>query len=67
MIDLKGKVAVITGSARGIGRAVAEKLAQAGANLVITDILAEIGEKTAKEISEKIWDRSYIRSWKCCF
>ncbi|ADO83289.1 3-oxoacyl-[acyl-carrier-protein] reductase [Ilyobacter polytropus] len=53
MIDLKGKVAVITGSARGIGRAVAEKLAQAGANLVITDILAEIGEKTAKEISEK--------------
>lgn len=53
MIDLKGKVAVITGSARGIGRAVAEKLAQAGANIVITDILAEIGEKTAKEISEK--------------
>ncbi len=53
MIDLKGKVAVITGSARGIGRAVAEKLAQAGANLVITDILADIGEKTAKDIAEK--------------
>lgn len=53
MIDLKGKVAVITGSARGIGRSVAEKLAQAGANIVITDILAEVGEKAAEEISAK--------------
>jgi 3-oxoacyl-[acyl-carrier protein] reductase len=53
VIDLKGKVAVITGSARGIGRSVAEKLAQAGASIVITDILTEIGEKTAEEISKK--------------
>ncbi len=51
VIDLKGKVAVITGSARGIGRSVAEKLAAAGANIVITDILEEIGEATAKEIA----------------
>lgn len=51
VIDLKGKVAVITGSARGIGRSVAEKLAAAGANIVITDILEEVGEATAKEIA----------------
>ena len=52
-IDLNGKTAVITGSARGIGRAIAEKLAEAGANIVISDIMAEVGEVTAKEISEK--------------
>ncbi len=53
MISLKEKTAVITGSARGIGRAIAEKLAEAGAKIVISDILVEDGEKTAKEIKEK--------------
>ncbi len=52
-IDLKGKTAVITGSARGIGKAIAEKLAAAGANIIVSDIIAEVGEKTAKEIAEK--------------
>ena len=53
-IDLSGKTAVITGSARGIGRAIAEKLAEAGANIIISDIMAEVGEVTAKEIADKI-------------
>ncbi len=53
MINLKGKVAVITGSSRGIGKSVAEKLAEAGANIVVTDILVETGETTAKEIANK--------------
>jgi len=52
-IDLKGKVAVITGSARGIGKAIAEKLAEAGATIIISDIMEELGVATAKEISEK--------------
>lgn len=52
MIDLKDKVAIVTGSARGIGKAIAEKLAQAGANIVVSDILDD-GEETAKEIAEK--------------
>ncbi len=52
-IDLKGKTAVITGSARGIGRAIAEKLAEAGANIIVSDIIVEVGETTAKEIAEK--------------
>ncbi len=53
MINLKEKVAVVTGSARGIGKAIAEKFASAGANIVITDILKDEGEATAKELSEK--------------
>lgn len=52
-IDLKGKVAVVTGAARGIGRAIAEKLAEAGATIVVSDIIVEAGQETAKELSEK--------------
>jgi 3-oxoacyl-[acyl-carrier protein] reductase len=40
-ISLEGQVAVITGAGRGIGRAIAEEFAQAGADLVLAD-LAEI-------------------------
>src|SRR3546814_6150448 len=36
LFDLSGKTAIITGSSRGIGRAIAEALAEAGANVVIS-------------------------------
>jgi len=52
-MDLKGKVAVITGSRRGIGREIAEAMAKAGANVVISDIDQTDCEKTAQEIKEK--------------
>ncbi|MCS7206062.1 MAG: 3-oxoacyl-ACP reductase FabG [Leptospiraceae bacterium] len=52
-IDLKDKTAIITGSARGIGKAIAEKLAQAGAKVVINDILEEQAKQTAEEIANK--------------
>ena len=45
------KNAVITGSARGIGRGIAELLAQKGLNVVISDVLFEEAEKTAQEIA----------------
>ncbi len=50
---LEGKVALVTGSARGIGRAIAEDLAEWGVHQVILDIKQEDCDKTAKEISEK--------------
>jgi len=53
MIDLKEKIAVITGSGRGIGKSIAEALAEAGAKIVISDISVETAEATAKEIKEK--------------
>jgi 3-oxoacyl-[acyl-carrier protein] reductase len=52
-MGLSGKVALITGSARGIGKAIAQELANHGANIVINDILAknEI-DKTLEEIKK---------------
>ena len=41
MANLKGKVAVVTGAARGIGAAIATKLAEAGADVAICDLKAE--------------------------
>ena len=51
MIDLSGKVTVVTGGALGIGRAIAELLAQQGSNVVVADIQMEKAEATAKEIA----------------
>lgn len=52
MTDLKGQVALVTGSARGIGKAVASGLARAGADIVITDVLKDEAERTGEEIRE---------------
>jgi len=52
-INLTGKVSLITGSTRGIGRAIAEKLAQAGSKVIVTGTSREKAESVAGEISEK--------------
>lgn len=44
---INDKVAIVTGSARGLGAATARKLAAEGARVIITDILAEQAEATA--------------------
>jgi len=49
----KDRVAVITGSQRGIGRAIAEAFAEQGGNVVISDINVEGAQKTAEEIAAK--------------
>ena len=50
MDRVKGKVAIITGAAQGLGKAYAELLAKEGAKVVVTDILQDVGEKTVAEI-----------------
>jgi 3-oxoacyl-[acyl-carrier protein] reductase len=50
MTVLDGKVAIVTGSARGIGRATAEILASQGAKVLINDLDGDVAEQTASEI-----------------
>jgi len=47
---LKGKNAIVTGAGQGIGRSIALKLAQEGANVVIAEVNADTGAQTAKEV-----------------
>ena len=49
---LEGKTALVTGAARGIGKAIAQKFAQEGANIAFTDlVIDENGKATEAEIS----------------
>ena len=49
-MDLTDKVAIVTGAGQGIGRAIALRLAGAGATVVVAEMNRDVGEKVAKEI-----------------
>ncbi len=50
-MSLEGKVAIVTGGARGIGRAIVETFAQRGADVVIGDWQVELAQTTAQEVA----------------
>lgn len=50
MIELADRIVIVTGGARGVGRGIAERLAELGARVVIGDVLVEPGQAVAKGI-----------------
>jgi NAD(P)-dependent dehydrogenase (short-subunit alcohol dehydrogenase family) len=60
LFDLKGKSAIITGSSRGIGRAIAEAMADQGARVVISSRKPGPCEEVAAEINKKHGDGTAI-------
>ena len=49
-MKLKGRVALVTGAAQGIGKSIAEALAKEGADIIVSDINIELAKITANEI-----------------
>ena len=71
LFDLHGKVAVVTGGSRGIGRAVAEGLATAGADVVVASRKRESCETAAGEIAAATGRRTlgvafHVGRWEDC-
>ena len=52
-MDLDNKVAIITGSAQGLGKAFAVRILEAGARVCISDVNRERGEAALKELQER--------------
>ena len=57
---LEGKVAVITGGGNGLGRATACRFAREGANVVVADIVDDLGQETVQLVTEEGGNASFV-------
>ena len=57
LISLKGRVAVVTGGAQGLGRAMVNRLAEAGASVLILDLKTDQAEAAAQEVARTTGSR----------
>lgn len=58
LFDLSGKTAVITGASRGIGEAIARRMAEHGANVVVSSRKADACDVVTNSINEQYPDRA---------
>ena len=61
-MQLKDNVAIVTGASRGIGLAIARKLASAGADIAVVDVLAEEAEEVAAKLTADFGVKA--KAWK---
>ena len=61
-MDIKDKVAIVTGAAQGIGEAIAMKLADSGAKIVVSDINESAGNQVINNIKSKNTDAIFVRA-----
>ncbi len=61
LLDLKGKAAIVTGGAKGIGCAIAYRLAEAGAKVLIGDMDEAAAQKAARDLTGKGWTAESIK------
>ena len=52
---LAGKIAIVTGSAQGFGKGIADEMYKEGATIVIADLNEELAASVAKEMGERAW------------
>lgn len=62
IINLKGKTAIVTGGAMGIGFGIAYRLAEAGANVLIADQNAEVGAKSVEMLRASGYSATFIKT-----
>ena len=60
LFDLTGKNAIITGSSKGIGKAIAHRMAQHGARVVITSRKLDVCEQVSSEINDEFGNDASI-------